>query len=92
MSTGTCFWPDIADPIAQCALGHCPAAESNNFPTTPVAFFKLFPAILTKVQHNTSQSLFCWALSHNILLTSKKRTNIPLILNSGIPAFFSLRV
>jgi hypothetical protein len=56
MSTGVVFWPETAEPVAQCVLEHDPGVESNHCPTALVSFFKFFLSILTKAQYSTSDS------------------------------------
>jgi hypothetical protein len=50
--------PQTVKPIVHCALERCPGGEFNHSSTTPVSFFELFLATLSKAQCSTSDSRF----------------------------------
>jgi hypothetical protein len=52
------FLPETVEPTAHCALERCPGGESNHSSITPVSFFELFLATLSKAQCSTSDSRF----------------------------------
>jgi hypothetical protein len=92
MSTGIVFWPETAELIAHCVLGHGPDVESNHCPTVLVSFFKFCLSVLTKAQYTTSDSDWLSRTESVITfpLTSKKMIHIVLILDFDILAFLGL--